>query len=148
MDIDWLALGYWGLFLVAFLSATIIPFSSDVIVAGMVALGYNPYLVLLIATVGNTLGGLTNYIIGRLGKLEWIEKYLRVSKKKLDKASHYVERFSTLTAFFTWFPGIGDAMAIVLGLFKISPAKVIVFMTLGKLARYFVIIFVMKFFVN
>jgi membrane protein YqaA with SNARE-associated domain len=79
-----------------------------------------------------------------MGKLDWIEKYLHVSQNKLNKGKRFVERYSSLTAFFTWVPGIGDVMAIGLGLFKINLFKVFLFMTLGKFARYYVIIFIMQ----
>jgi len=137
----WFSLGYWGLFFVSFLSATIIPFSSDIIVIGMVALKYNATWVFVIASIGNTLGGMTNYYIGKSGKTEWIHKYLRISENKIKKAEHYVNKYATLTALFTWMPAIGDALALVLGLFKAPTLKVCLFMFLGKAARYFVLIF-------
>jgi len=142
----WFSLGYWGLFLISFLSATIIPFSSDIVVVGMVALKYNAFAVFAIASVGNTLGGMTNYYIGRAGKTEWIHKYLRISEKKIHKAEQYVKKYTTLTALFTWLPAFGDALALVLGLFKASPFKVWLFMFIGKAARYYVLIFLTQLF--
>ena len=68
---DWLLdLGYWGLFLGSFLAATVVPFSADVLVIGMLVAGGSPWAIIIIATTGNFLGGLTSYGIGRLGKWE------------------------------------------------------------------------------
>ncbi len=141
---DWLSLGYVGLFIVSFLSATVIPFSSDAIVAVMTAMDYNLWLLLIVASAGNTLGGMTNYYIGRLGKTEWIRKYLRISEKKIERASMWAKKYTGYVAFFSWLPGIGDALALVLGLFKAKQWQVWLYMFIGKTARYAVIIFLVQ----
>ena len=64
--------GYFGLFAGSFLAATILPLGSEIIFIGLLSLGFNPALCLAIASIGNTLGGMTNYILGRMGKTEWI----------------------------------------------------------------------------
>ena len=68
-------LGYWGLFIGSFLASTIVPFSADLLLIGVLALGGNVWGCLLIATVGNWLGGLTSYWIGWLGKWKWLERW-------------------------------------------------------------------------
>lgn len=142
----WFSIGYWGLFFISFLSATIIPFSSDAFVAGMITLKFNAWWVFIIASVGNTLGGMTNYYIGKAGKTEWIKKYLRISDKKIQRAEKYVKKYILLSALLTWLPGIGDALALVLGLFKVNVYKVVFFMFIGKAARYFAVIFLTQWF--
>ena len=68
---EWLLnLGYVGLFAGSFIAATVVPFSSDVLLLGMLAAGGNVWLCVLVATLGNWLGGLTSYWIG------WIGRYL------------------------------------------------------------------------
>ena len=62
--------GYIGLFVGSFLAATIFPFSSDVLLVGMLLAGGDPYITVVVATMGNWIGGLTSYWIGWLGKLE------------------------------------------------------------------------------
>ena len=73
-------LAYLSLFFACFLSATVIPFSSELIVGGMLAADYNKLLLLIIASAGNTLGGVVTYFMGYLAKWQWIEKYLRVKE--------------------------------------------------------------------
>ena len=133
---DLSALGYLGLFIGSFAAATILPFSSEVLLIGMLAGGYDLMPCLIVATTGNWLGGLTGYGIGYLGKIEWIEKWFRVSHQKLMSFRHRVERYGSWIAFLAWLPFIGDPLTIALGFFKVRFITVCVFMLLGKLFRY------------
>ncbi len=134
---EWAEYGYWGIFLLSFLAATIVPFSSDVVLAGMILAGtWDPYLTVILASIGNWLGGMTNYFLGYLGKWIWIEKYLRVKREKVRGFKRWVDRWGSVLAFISWFPGIGDVLAIALGLFKASWWRVTLFMFIGKSARY------------
>ena len=135
--IDW---GYSGMFISAFLAGTILPFSSEVVLLACVALGLDPILSTLSTTLGNVLGGLTCYWIGRLGKMEWIEKYFRVSQKQLDKAARFIHGKGSWIALFSFLPVIGDALLIALGLMKANVWVVSVAMSVGKLIRYAVIV--------
>ncbi|HKK68661.1 MAG TPA: YqaA family protein [Bacteroidales bacterium] len=134
----WIDLGYFGLFLASFLAATIIPFSSEFVLSGMLAAGGDPVLSLITATIGNWLGGLTSYYIGWLGEYEWIEKYLRIPKSKLEKWHHKVAGREWWIALFCWLPGIGDMLAVVLGLLKSNFWLSAAGMFLGKAIRYVV----------
>lgn len=127
---------YLGLFLGSFLSATIIPFSSDVLLLGALAGGSNPVFAVVTATAGNWLGGLTSYWLGRLGKMEWLEKWFKVSHEKLEKYRATINKYGSLMALFAWLPGIGDVLAIALGFFKVDYKKSALFMLIGKGARF------------
>ncbi|MCX7861698.1 MAG: DedA family protein [Bacteroidales bacterium] len=142
---EWTDLGYIGLLVVSFLSATIIPFSSDAVLAVMVGLNYQVFLLWLVASAGNTLGGMTNYYIGKLGKTQWLSKYLKISEQKIERATLIVKKYTSWAAFLSWLPGIGDALALVLGMFKADAARVWILMFLGKSLRYAVIIILVKF---
>ena len=83
--------GYIGLFVGAFLAATIIPFSSDILLIGILLAGGDPWISFLSATAGNWLGGLTSYGLGRIGKWEWIEKWFHVSEEKLLKQKSKID---------------------------------------------------------
>ena len=86
------------------------------------------------------MGGLTCYWIGHLGKMEWIEKYLKVDKKQLDKASRFIHGKGAWMALFSFLPVIGDAILIVLGLMRAHIGIVTFSMTLGKLIRYVLLV--------
>lgn len=128
--------GYLGLFIGAFLAATIIPFSSDVMLVGLLAVGGDPWLAVGVATLGNWLGGVASYWLGRLGKWEWLEKGFKVKKETVEKQQHRIARYGSLLAFFAWLPLIGDISTIALGFYRIDARKVALFMLVGKCARF------------
>lgn len=135
--IDW---GYLGMFISAFLAGTVLPFSSEAVLLACVGLGLDPVLSTLSTTAGNALGGFTCYWIGRLGKIEWIEKYLGVSNKQMNKAEKFIQGKGSWIAFLSFLPVIGDAILVVLGLMRANVWIVSVSMTAGKLARYAILV--------
>lgn len=128
--------GYLGLFIGTFLAATIIPFSSEILVTGILLAGGEELPVFLVATAGNWLGSLTSYYIGYMGKWEWIEKWLRVSKEKLEAQQEKIKKYGALLAFLCWLPFIGDVFAIGLGFYRLSFTKCAIYILLGKAARF------------
>ena len=126
--------GYVGMFISAFLAGTILPFSSEAVLLACVGLGLDP------TTAGNALGGITCYWIGHLGKIEWIEKYLRVDKKQMDRAERFIRGRGSWMALFSFLPVIGDAILIVLGWMRANVWIVALSMTIGKLARYAILV--------
>lgn len=126
---DW---GYVGLFLSAFVAGSILPFSSEVVLVILVRMGLDPLLCLFAAASGNTLGGMTCYWIGHLGKRDWITRYLRVEPAKIDRVSRFLEGKGALFAFFTFLPYVGEAVAIVLGLMRSNVWITAVAMFVGK----------------
>jgi len=132
------SLGYLGLFIASFLAATVVPFSSEVVFSALVYGGLDPWTCVFVATAGNWLGGLSCYFIGKLGKIEWMEKYLRIKKEKLDKWLDKIHKYGDWFAFFSFLPGIGDAIAVASGFFRCNFWVVAVSMLLGKFIRYIV----------
>jgi membrane protein YqaA with SNARE-associated domain len=133
--------GYIGLFLASFLAATILPLGSEVVFAGLLVAGLNGWACVAIASVGNWLGGMTNYYLGRLGKIVWIEKYLKVKKEKIDKMRHWLERKGAAMAFFSFVPVVGDVIALALGFMRANVYIVNVSMFAGKFIRYVLIMY-------
>ena len=131
-----LELGYLGLFLGAFLAATLVPFSSDVLLIGMLALGGTPVMTVAMASLGNWAGGLTTYWLGRLGKWEWVERWFDVTREKLETQKTRIERWGSLLAFLTWLPIVGDLTAVALGFYKVGFGRTAIFMAIGKSARF------------
>ena len=131
-----LDLGYIGLFIGSFVAATVVPFSSDVLLIGMLAAGGDIAWSVSVATLGNWAGGLTSYWLGWIGKWEWIEKYMRVKHETLVRHKDKVDRFGALLALLTWLPFIGDVFAIALGFYRVDFKKSAVLMLVGKGARF------------
>jgi membrane protein YqaA with SNARE-associated domain len=131
--------GYLGLFFASFLAATIIPFlSSEALLSLMIVNQYSLGLVLLVATIGNWLGGLSCYYIGWIGKWDLIEKHLKIKASTLERLKPNVDRWGAPLAFFCWIPIIGDPLAVGLGLFKTNPISVALWILIGKGIRYLV----------
>ena len=133
-----LNLGYMGLFIGSFVAATIVPFSSDVLLIGMLAAGGNVWLCVAVATAGNWLGGLTSYWIGHLGKWEWIEKWFRATPEKMEKSKEKVDKYGIWLALFTWLPFVGDLFAVGLGFYRVDFKKSALLMLIGKAARFII----------
>lgn len=128
--------GYLGLFIGAFLAATILPFSSDVLLVAMLAAGGSALTVISVATAGNWLGGLTSYGVGYIGKTEWLERWFGIKPSTIYRYKERVERWGAWLALLTWVPFIGDIFAVVLGFFKARFWPSAWFMLLGKGLRF------------
>jgi membrane protein YqaA with SNARE-associated domain len=127
--------GYLGLFLLSFLAATLVPIGSEGMLLIMLGAGYDPWLALALATVGNTAGGATSYGIGRLGKPRWL-KAIRVDQESIDRWQGRVERHGVWLALLAWAPLFGDVVAVALGFFRAPFWAVLALMALGKFGRY------------
>ena len=128
----------WGLFLASFLAATVVPFSSEVVLTAVLANGTDVMWAVIIASLGNWAGGMTSFALGFLGKWEWIEKYLRVKRTTIEKWHNRLYNRGAIFAFLTWLPGVGDIFAIGLGVLRTNIWIVAVTMFVGKLVRYIV----------
>ena len=132
---DW---GLIGLFIGTFLAATVIPFSSDFLIVGILLAGANPIASFIVATIGNWSGGLTSYWIGRSGKWEWIEKWFKVKPETLQKQKEKIDRHGVWLALTAWVPLIGDIIAIALGFYKTRPGWTMILLLVGKFARFLI----------
>ena len=128
--------GYLGMFVSALLAATILPFSSDIVLGGLVAAGCNPVAIVAVASLGNWLGGLISYGMGWLGKTEWLERYFGVKPETIAKQKARVDRWGPLLAITSWVPFVGDVFAIVLGFYKAKFLPTAWWLLVGKTLRY------------
>ena len=106
---------------------------------GALLLDYSPWTVILVATLGNTLGGMTCYLLGWLCKWSWIEKYLKIKEENLEKAHQKVEKYGSFDALLTWIPIIGDPIALAMGLMRTRVIPTTLLMFIGKGIRYMVV---------
>lgn len=136
--LDW---GYWGMLVAAFLAGSFLPFSSEVVMVTLRAAGLDGWLLVVYGTVGNVAGGMFNYSVGRLGRLEWIEKYLHVKRESLEKAQRFMSGHGALMGFFSFIPVLGSAITIVLGLTRANLPLSFLSITTGKFLRYLLIIY-------
>lgn len=131
--------GYWGMLLAAFLAGSFFPFSSEAVMLGLLAAGLHPIPLVIYGTIGNVAGSLFNYFIGRMGRLEWIERYLHVKRRDIDKAQHFMAGHGAWMGFFAFLPILGSAITIALGLMRANFWISLVSIALGKAIRYVIL---------
>ncbi len=132
--------GYWGMFLSAFLAGSVLPFSSEAVMLGLLAAGVDPVPLLIYGSIGNVMGGMVNYGLGRLGKLEWLKKYFRLKQSSIDRAYKFMGGHGAWMGFFAFLPILGSAITVVLGLTRANLALSVFSITLGKVIRYTLLI--------
>ncbi len=137
--------GYWGMLVSAFLAGSFVPFSSEVVMSGLQAAGLEPIQLVLYGSIGNVLGSMFNYGVGRMGKLEWIAKYLHVKKESLDKAERFMAGRGAWMGFFAFLPLLGSAITIVLGLTRANIVISVISITIGKVLRYVLLVYGLSF---
>ena len=130
------SLGLLGLFLGCALAATVVPFSSEAMLAAALLTDYNRWVVVLVATCGNTVGGMVSYAMGWLVKWDWLERWFRVKRERLECVSRWTGRYGVWAALLTWLPVVGDVIAIAMGLMRTNPWLTVLLMFIGKMLRY------------
>lgn len=135
-----LTYGYGGMFAAAFLAGSFIPFSSELVMIGLLMAGASPAKLLLWGTLGNALGSVFNYWLGRQGRPEWIVKYAHVKPENMQAARRFVERYGAWMGLLAWVPILGSAIAISLGLLRSNPWHTFTAFLVGKAVRYSIVI--------
>lgn len=131
--------GYVGMGLAAFLAGSFIPFSSEAILTGLYAGGLDLSMLVLFSTVGNVLGGVFNYFIGRLCNEGWVYRLFRIKEEKLEVTKEKVRRRGAWMGLLSWLPLIGTAITIALGILRVNFGKSLLSMAVGKFLRYVVL---------
>lgn len=135
---DSTALEYGSLFLSAFLAATVLPFSSEAVLAGLYAAkgGAGAGALLATASVGNVLGSFANFLLGRFC-LHWREaRWFPVKAAQLDRAADWFRRFGLWMLLFAWLPLLGDPLTVAAGALRINVWLFLALVGAGKVARY------------
>ncbi len=135
-----ISLGYIGLLLGSFLAGSVIPFSSELLLGGIITAGADPWISLTLVCVGNTLGGMTCYWLGRLGKLEWLIHMRIITQEKLERFLPKIDKYGAPLALLTFLPYMGEAIAIALGLLRTKSWPTAFYMFIGKGIRYTIIL--------
>ena len=125
-----------GMLIASFIAGSVFPFSSEAVMLAMLAAGVDPWELVITASIGNVAGSMFNYGVGRLGRLDWIEKYLHVKKESLDRAQRFMGGHGAWMGFFAFLPILGSAISILLGLMRANIIITLISITLGKVMRY------------
>ena len=134
--------GYLGIFIASFLAATVLPLSSEIVLSILLVNGLNAPLLVAVATVGNVLGALVNYMLGYSGGILFKRKISTASAGDLDASLARFEKYGTISLLFAWLPVIGDPLTVAAGILRVNITLFILLVTAGKLGRYLVLSFI------
>jgi membrane protein YqaA with SNARE-associated domain len=107
----------------------------------MILQGFNPEHTIITATLGNYLGGCTNYCIGMWGSEFFTRKILRINITQQDKAKKFYAKYGSWSLLFAWLPVIGDPLCVLAGAFKVHFFKFSLLVFIGKFLRYAILAF-------
>ena len=132
---------YTGLFISAFLSATILPASSEVVLTGLAASeNFDPARLLIVASAGNTLGSVVNWLLGRFC-LRWTDRpWFPVKPESLAAASRWFNRYGLWSLLLSWMPIVGDPITVAAGVLKVRFSTFLVLVAIAKTLRYMVVL--------
>ena len=133
--------GYLGMLAAAFLAGSFFPFSSELVMVGLMAAGLDPLLLVVYGTVGNVLGSVFNYGVGYMGRIDWIEKYLHVRKEKLERTRRFMAGRGAWMGILAFLPILGSVVTIVLGLMRANMTITFISITIGKFLRYLLLVY-------
>lgn len=143
MESTWLTAtigsGFAGLFVISFLAATLLPLGSEWLLATLLMAGRDPVVTIAVATLGNVLGSLVTWMIGRYGGTFFVRRLLRIDQAAQQNAEARYARFGVWSLLLAWVPVIGDPLCLIAGVLKVDLARFVPLVTAGKLGRYVVL---------
>ena len=133
---------YLSLFAISFLAATILPFSSELTLAGLIATSnYDNLLLLIVASFGNILGSVINWVLGFYSRNLTTKKWFPFKDKQIKNSSKWFSKFGKWSLLFAWIPIIGDPLTLVAGLLRVQFLDFIILVAIGKVSRYLVVFY-------
>lgn len=130
---------YAGLFLAALAAATILPMQSEAVLVGLLLADYSPWLLITVASVGNVLGSVINWLLGRGIERFRDRPWFPASGAKLERAQHWYRRYGKWSLLLSWAPIIGDPLTVVAGVLREPFPMFLLLVTIAKIGRYLVL---------
>ena len=135
---------YLSLFFISFLAATILPFSSELTLAGLISTSnYDNLLLLVFASFGNVLGSIFNWGLGFYARNITIKKWFPFKETQIERSSKWFSKFGKWSLLFAWVPIVGDPLTFVAGLLRVRFLDFIILVAIGKVSRYLIIFYLM-----
>ena len=131
--------GLIGLFIAAFIAATILPLSSEALLLVIIASTDQIMIPVLVASAGNISGSFLNYFLGWKGNRLVLNKLFRLTENEIEKASQRFIKYGSFSMLFAWVPIIGDPLTVVAGLFKMNIWIFTILVSIGKFSRYVIL---------
>ena len=133
---------YLSLFFISFLAATILPFSSELTLAGLISTSnYDNLLLLVSASFGNVLGSVFNWGLGFYARNLTIKKWFPFKETQIERSSKWFSKFGKWSLLFAWIPIVGDPLTFVAGLLRVRFLGFIILVAIGKVSRYLIIFY-------
>ena len=133
---------YLSLFAISFLAATILPFSSELTLAGLISTSnYDNLLLLIVASFGNVLGSAVNCALGVYSRNFTTKKWFPFKEIQIEKSSKWFTKFGKWSLLFAWVPFVGDPLTLVAGLLRVRFLGFIILVAIGKVSRYLVVFY-------
>ena len=133
-------IGYIGLFLSALVAATVLPMQSEAVLAGLLLSGDRSVTVLLlVATVGNVLGSVINWVLGSYLLRFKDSRWFPSNDQQLERAQSWYRRYGRWSLLGSWLPVVGDPLTVVAGVMREPLVPFLLLVTLAKGARYLVL---------
>ena len=131
---------YLSLFSISFLAATILPFSSELMLASLIATSnYDNFLLLIFASVGNILGSTINWVLGFYSRNLTTNKWFPFKLSQIESSSKWFDKFGKWSLLFAWVPIMGDPLTLAAGLLRVKFLEFLLLVSIGKVSRYFFI---------
>ena len=128
---------YLSLFAISFLAATILPFSSELSLAALIATSdYDNLLLLTVASFGNILGSLVNWALGSYSRNLTTKKWFPFKETQIERSSKWFRKFGKWSLLFAWVPVVGDPLTLVAGILRVKFIDFIILVAIGKVSRY------------
>lgn len=128
---------YLSLFAISFLAATILPFSSELSLATLIATSdYDNLLLLTVASFGNILGSLVNWALGSYSRNLTTKKWFPFKETQIERSSKWFKKFGKWSLLFAWVPVVGDPLTLVAGILRVKFIDFIILVAIGKVSRY------------
>jgi len=136
---------YLSLFAISFLAATILPFSSELTLAGLITTStYDNLLLLIVASLGNVLGSAVNWILGFYSRNLSKKKWFPFKDEQVEKSSKWFNKYGRWSLLFAWVPIIGDPLTLAAGLLRVKFLEFLILVTIGKVSRYLIIFYLLS----
>ena len=135
---------YLSLFSISFLAATVLPFSSELTLAGLISTSnYDNLLLLVVASFGNVLGSVFNWSLGFYSRNLTTKKWFPFKETQIERSSKWFSKFGKWSLLFAWVPIVGDPLTFVAGLLRVRFLDLIILVAIGKVSRYLIIFYLM-----
>jgi membrane protein YqaA with SNARE-associated domain len=139
-------LAYGGLFLFSLGAATILPLPSETALVGLLLADYSPWLVLLVASAGNVLGAIINWMIGRAIDRYGSHRWFPEGSRTVERARAWYHRYGRWSLLLSWLPVVGDPLTIVAGMMRERLSLFLLLVAIAKVGRYAVVVAVTRWF--